>query len=93
MYKLKNNEENFTVTDGAFAGRSYTRGRLYAKIPPHEARRFDDLAAPQVINEQTASAVDDAFQPGIPAEVKNKLTETARKPARKKAMFSVNKED
>lgn len=92
MYKLKDKEENFTVTDGAFAGRSYTRGRLYAEIPPHEARRFDDLAAPQVINKQPASAVDDAFQPGIPA-VKNKLTETARKTARKKAMFSVNKED
>ena len=42
-YRLKENVENFTVTDGPLAGRKFEQGRLYDDIPPDEAHRFDGI--------------------------------------------------
>ena len=38
MLKLKKNQENFEVVDGAFAGKKYIKDRIYAQgeIPENE---------------------------------------------------------
>jgi hypothetical protein len=43
-YKLKTGIEDFQVVDGAFAGRKFRKGFLYAEIPPEEAQKFDEVA-------------------------------------------------
>ncbi len=40
MYMLKNNQPDFEVMDGQFAGRKYVHGVEYAEVPPDEVRRF-----------------------------------------------------
>lgn len=41
MYRLKKGVAEFDVVDGPFAGRGYRRGRLYERIPPGEAHKFE----------------------------------------------------
>ena len=42
-YRLKENTEAFQVVDGAFAGRRYEHGKIYADadIPPQERQKFE----------------------------------------------------
>ena len=42
-YKLKHNAESFTVVDGAFAGKTYRPGTVYAEVPPQERGRFEEI--------------------------------------------------
>jgi len=43
MYQLKKGVESFEVVDGAFAGKKFLRGRVYAAIPPEEKDKFKKL--------------------------------------------------
>jgi len=43
MYQLKKGVESFEVVDGAFAGKKFLRGRVYAAIPPEEAKKFEKI--------------------------------------------------
>lgn len=40
-YKLKPNEPDFEVMDGAFAGRHFVAGVIYDNIPTQEAHKFE----------------------------------------------------
>ncbi len=40
-YILKPDQPAIEVTDGAYAGRKYTHGTIYAEVPPEEAHRFE----------------------------------------------------
>jgi len=42
-YQLKKGVESFEVVDGAFAGKKFLRGRVYAAIPPEEKNKFKKL--------------------------------------------------
>ena len=43
-YKLKEGIEDFQVVDGAFEGRKFKKGFLYAEIPPEETQKFEEVA-------------------------------------------------
>jgi hypothetical protein len=43
-FKLKEGIEDFQVVDGAFEGRKFRKGFLYAEIPPEEAKKFEEVA-------------------------------------------------
>ena len=45
MYRLKENQPDFKVADGPFAGRTYGAGETYGEVPPEEANRFDVIEA------------------------------------------------
>lgn len=45
-FTLKTNEADFTVVDGPFAGRSFRTGAVYDVVPPQEAHKFKEIAAP-----------------------------------------------
>jgi hypothetical protein len=40
MYQLKKGQESFTVVEGPFAKKTFAPGKIYAEIPPGEAKRF-----------------------------------------------------
>jgi hypothetical protein len=63
-YKLKPGIENFQVVDGAFAGRKFRKGFLYAEIPPEEARKFEEVA-------------DEAQTPKTKSATKNKSSDAS----------------
>ena len=42
-YRLKPNYEPFTVTDGAFAGKTYDHATEYETIPPEEKEKFEEI--------------------------------------------------
>ncbi|RJP59042.1 MAG: hypothetical protein C4549_02845 [Deltaproteobacteria bacterium] len=43
MYRLKEDQESFTIVEGPFAGRTFARGKLYVEIPPQEAKKFKEV--------------------------------------------------
>lgn len=42
MLKMKPGFPDFTEVDGPFAGVTFRKGALYAKVPPAYADRFED---------------------------------------------------
>lgn len=42
-YRLKANSPNFTMVDGPFARRAYSKGETYQEIPPGEADKFEEI--------------------------------------------------
>jgi len=42
-YRLKQNYEPFTVTDGEFAGKTFDHATEYETIPPEEKGKFEEI--------------------------------------------------
>jgi len=42
-YRLKQNYEPFTVTDGEFAGKTFDHATEYETIPPEEKEKFREV--------------------------------------------------
>jgi hypothetical protein len=43
MHRLRANQPDFTVMEGAFENKAYRRGQAYAEIPPEHADRFEEI--------------------------------------------------
>lgn len=63
MFRLKKGIEEFEMVDGAFAGRKFKRGVLYAEVPPGEKRKFDEIKEETVKQPKRGSKVEAAAAP------------------------------
>jgi len=52
-YRLKDNQPDFDVVDGPFAGKQYRHGRDYDTVPPDQAQRFDEVKPEAAAKKQT----------------------------------------
>lgn len=74
MYQLKKGKEAFTVVEGPFKNQTFVPGKLYAEIPPGDAKRFTEVkeAAPEAGAERPAKAESKkAASPSEKGEVKS----------------------
>jgi len=58
-FKLKENQPDIEVVDGAYAHRKYKAGVLYHDIPPEEAHKFDVVGDAQPTDPMTEPKPED----------------------------------
>jgi hypothetical protein len=57
QYRLKKNQENFTIVDGPDAGKKFVKGKVYESVPTGYAAKFDEVPADTpVVKDMNAAA-------------------------------------